>query len=83
MEISKELLERYHVGTAEFYTTLSGGNESEGLKTLYQTFLIQTDYIPNKIIEAQTLGETLDEDYTEVLQARKYARMQISNLNLA
>ena len=78
MEISKELLERYHVGTAEFYTALSGGNESEGLKTLYQTFLIQTDYIPNKIIEAQTLGETLDEDYMEVLQARKFARMQLN-----
>ena len=78
MEISKELLERYHVGTAEFYTALSGGNESEGLKILYQTFLIQTDYIPNKIIEAQVLGETLDEDYTEVLQARKYARMQLN-----
>lgn len=77
MEISKELLERYHVGTSEFYTTLSGGNESEGLKTLYQTFLIQTDYIPNKIIEAQALGTALEEDYTEVLQARAFARKQL------
>ena len=83
MEISQNLLDKYHIADLQTYINLSGGNESEGLKTLYQTFLIQTDYIPNKIIEAQVLGETLDEDYTEVLQARKYARQQISNLNLA
>ena len=77
MEISQNLLDKYHIADLQTYINLSGGNESEGLKTLSQTFLIQTDYIPNKIIEVQTLGETLDEDYTEVLQARAFARKQL------
>ena len=45
----------------------------------YKTFLIQTDHIPNKIIEAQILGEEV-EDYTEILQARKYARNKINEI---
>ena len=77
MEISKELLDRYHIADLQTYIDLSGGSKEEGLKCLYQTFLIQTDYIPNKIIEAQALGQTIDEDYIEILQARKFARSQL------
>lgn len=76
--ISKEIYSKYHLADLEFYIAGCGGSEIEGKKMFYQTFLIQTDYIPNKIIEAQTLGETLDEDYTEVLQARKFARNQLN-----
>lgn len=46
----------------------------------WQTFLIQSDYVANKIAEALYLGEELDEDYTEVLQARKYARAMINTI---
>ena len=46
----------------------------------YSTFLIQTDYVANKIAEALYLGEELDEDYTAVLQARKFARNKINEL---
>lgn len=46
----------------------------------WQTFLIQTDYAANKIAEAMYLNEELDEDYTDVLQARKYARRRINEL---
>ena len=45
----------------------------------YKAFLIRTDHIPNKIIEAQILGEEV-EDYTEILQARKYARKKINEI---
>lgn len=46
----------------------------------YQTFLIQTDYIANKIAEAAYLGEDVNEDYTEILQARKFARQMVNQL---
>jgi len=46
-----------------------------------RTFLIQTDYVANKIAEALYLGEEIDEDYSEVIQARKYARTKINELS--
>jgi hypothetical protein len=64
---------RYHIDKMFF---------GDNLLFLYQTFLIQTDYIPNKIVEAQALGTTLEEDYTEILQAREYAREQIRLLEV-
>ena len=47
----------------------------------WHTFLIQSDYVANKIAEAAFLGEKVDEDYTDVLQARKYARNRINELD--
>jgi len=47
----------------------------------WQTFLIQSDYVANKIAESIYLGEELDEDYTDVLHARKYARHRINELD--
>lgn len=79
--IAKSLLERYHVGGADFYTALEG-NAAAGEAAFYQTFLIRTDYVPNKIVEAQALGIELDQDYTEVLQARAYARQRLSELGV-
>ncbi len=52
-----------------------GGNEQE----YYRTFLIQTDHIPNKLIEALVLGEE-GEDYSEILILRKEARQKINQL---
>lgn len=66
--IKDELLERYHIPKQKCLAEPLMG---------YMTFLIQTDYIPNKIIEANFLGQPLDEDYTEILQARQFAREQI------
>ena len=48
----------------------------------YHTFLIQTDHIPNKIIEAQILGEPT-EDYTELLRYRQFARDEINRLEVS
>lgn len=46
----------------------------------YTTFLIQSDYVANKIAEAMFLGEEPDEDYTDVIQARKVARAKVNEL---
>lgn len=45
-----------------------------------QNYLIQTDYIANKIIEYQFLEKELDKDYTEILQKREEARQVIRNI---
>lgn len=37
-------------------------------------FLLDTDYIANKIIEYQFLNKELDNDYTEILKKREDAR---------
>lgn len=48
----------------------------------YESFLIQTDHIPNKIIEAQALGEPI-KDYTEILEYRQFARDEINRLEVS
>lgn len=53
--------------------------EYECEQDFYYTFLIQTDHIPNKIIEAQILGEPA-EDYTEILRYRQFARDEINRI---
>ena len=45
-----------------------------------QSYLKQTDYIANKIVEYQVLGKELDQDYTETLIKREEARQVIRNL---
>ena len=69
--IPKEILERYHMAEMDWY-------ESE--IDFYQTFLVVTDHIPNKIIEAQILGEPA-EDYTEILRYRQFARDEINRIH--
>ena len=84
--IPKELLEKYSMGDMEDY-------ESE--HTFYQTFLIQTDHIPLKIIEAyitymvennvnvgnmKRFFADVEEQYGEVLEARKFAREEINRI---
>lgn len=75
----KELREKYHIGTVEEYKEMLGDLEGEIM--YYQTFLIQTDHIPNKILEAQALDEEVD-NYTEVLKYRKFARQEINRIKL-
>jgi len=71
----EEIAQRFSLPTIAEYSHLE-------LEYWY-TFLIQTDYITNKIAEATYLGEKIDEDYSEVLQARKYARQRINELRTA
>ena len=76
--IKIELLTKYKMVFLEEYKKVFG-DSLETEKTFYQTFLNQTDHIPNKIIEAQILGEEVD-DYTEILNYRKLARQEINRL---
>ena len=78
MLIPKEILEKYNMMEIEGYKALFGDN-TDTEKTFYKTFLMQTDHIPNKIIEAQILGKTTD-DYTEILNYRQLARDEINKL---
>ena len=63
--IPKEIYEKYHLADISEYET-----ESE----FYETFLIQTDFIPNKILE----GVATSEEYADELYYREVARQQIS-----
>lgn len=71
--IPTELAEKYGLPPIEEYPF--------GELDWYKTFLIQTDYVANKIAEALYLSEEIDEDYSEVIQARKYARTKINELS--
>ena len=72
------LLEKYNMVSMEQYKEWFGDTPSIE-KDFYQDFLIQTDHIPNKIIEAQALN-TKTEDYTEILECRQFARDEINRL---
>ena len=48
--ISNEILAKYNMVTLNEYKMMFGDNATTEL-TFYQTFLNQTDHIPNKIIE--------------------------------
>lgn len=76
VKIPVEMLNKYNMLSFEECMERHPGEE----KTFYKTFLLQTDYIPMKMMEAQVTGETLDEDYTEVLEARKLCRQRLNAL---
>lgn len=78
MEIPKAILDKYHLLTLAENIAWHG-DSTDTRVDFYRDFLSETDHIPNKIIEAQTLGEQVGE-YTEILQYRKYAREEINRL---
>ena len=63
--IPKEIYEKYHLADITEYETES---------VFYKTFLIQTDFIPNKIQE----GVATSADYAYELYYRDVARREIS-----
>lgn len=75
---TNKILSKYNMTTLDKYKEMFG-DTIETEKTFHQTFLIQTDHIPNKIIEAQILGKEID-DYTEILNLRQLARERINEL---
>ena len=62
--IPKEIYEKYHLADITEYETES---------VFYETFLVQTDFIPNKILE----GVATSEEYADELYYREFARQQI------
>ncbi len=71
MIISDYLISKYRLLTKE--ELIENLGEANADKEYWSTFLNATDHIPNKIIEAQALGEEV-QDYTEILELRKEAR---------
>ena len=59
---------------------LADKSEYESEYEFYITFLSQTDHIPNKIVEAQALGKSI-EDYTDILEYRQIARDEINSMS--
>ena len=76
--ISDALLARYHMPTLAAYI-----DRHKSAGGFYATFLAQTDYVAAKLAEAAYLGQTPNEDYTEVLAARQEAREEINKLKEA
>ena len=77
--IPTEVLNRFYMQTLDWYKKQHGDTLDTEV-TFYKTFLIVTDYIPPKMMEAQLAGETTNEDYSAVLQYRKEARERINAL---
>ena len=77
--ISEKLLNKYLVATIELRTSLGTGPLQAEEDTL-RNFLSNTDYIAAKLAESTYLGEKVTQDYTEVLQARQYARERIDEI---
>lgn len=63
--IPKEIYEKYHLADITEYETES---------VFYETFLIRTDFISNKILE----GVATSEEYADELYYREVARQQIN-----
>ena len=66
--IPKEICEKYHLADITEYEIES---------VFYETFLIQTDFIPNKILE----GVATSEEYADELYYREVARQELDKLN--
>ena len=73
MNIPIEILEKYNMKSLEEYKE-DFGNSADTEKMFHKTFLIQTDFIPNKILE----GVATSEEYADELYYRELARQQIN-----
>lgn len=56
------------------------GDSKNTRMTYYRTFLMQTDYVANKIAESLYLGTPVEEKYRAVLEQRAQARAEIEKL---
>lgn len=75
--IPQTILDKYEMDNMEYY--IKGFGEKEGTLAFCTAFLTLTDHIPNKIIEAQILGSSID-DYKEILELRQQARDKINEM---
>ena len=79
MLIPEYLLQKFHMNTLAEYKT-DFGDSTEVEIFYYHTFLIQSDYISNKIADAAALQEPFKPEYLEILQLRQEARDRINEL---
>ena len=74
--IPKNIYEKYHMNSLENELELFGDNENTRCGW-YETFLLQTDFIANKILE----GAATSADYADELYYREVARQELDKLN--
>lgn len=74
--IPNNILKKYGVPTFEEYQI---ADKTFTKEMFYRTFLIETDFIPNKILE----GVATSEEYADELYYREFARQQISGGEIA
>lgn len=72
--IPNNILKKYGVPTFEEYQI---ADKTFTKEMFYRTFLIETDFIPNKILE----GGATSEDYADELYYREVARQELDKLN--
>lgn len=75
--IPQTILDKYEMDNLDHY--IKGFGEKEGTLAFCNAFLTLTDHIPNKIIEAQVLGNSTD-DYKDILELRQQARNKINEV---
>lgn len=77
--IPQTILDKYEMDNLDHY--IKGFGEKEGTLAFCRAFLVLTDHIPNKIIEAQILENSID-DYTNILELRQQARDKINEMKI-
>lgn len=77
--IPQEILNKYEMDNLDHY--IKGFGEKEGTLAFCRAFLVLTDHIPNKIIEAQILENSID-DYKNILELRQQARDKINEMKI-
>lgn len=86
--ISEEILQKFNmprlVEYSDIYplmcTVLTLEEDKRRKISYYKKFLKETDYVVIKLAEASLRNNNLDEDYSVVLEARKFARQEINKL---
>jgi len=79
INIPTEYLEKYGMTVEEGETAEQSMAHYESEKEWLQVFLNLSDYVANKIVEAQYAGEE-PEDLTEIVNIRKECRNRIREL---
>lgn len=80
--IPQDILNKYGMKTLDGYKEDFGDSIDTEI-VFYKTFLVQTDYIDNKILEGIVYGkspEELKSKYGDILEIREYCREQINRL---
>ena len=76
-EIPKEMLKKYYCYESLELAEQVHGKSDETTLTFYETFLKATDYIVTKVSENNLMQRNITTDYTDVFEAREFAREQI------
>ena len=75
-----DILKKYELPTLDEWQQAVDIHIYDNCSELYHLFLLKTDHIPNKIIEAQILNKEIDDNYIIILEHRQFARDEINRI---